>query len=808
MPTRAQPEISNERPGSASFPPGLANAFIFAVTASGIAVLAAQTHPALHWNGTQLLSAGALCLATLVTELFPLHLRHTTETATFSVTDVVWAAALVLAPSSVLLVGLAIGVLISQTARGMAVRKIAFNVGQFVAAMCVAESVFQLVPHSGPLDPVTWAAAGVAMALNFIVNEALVGLVISLMEHEPLGSVVWSSLGMDVLPAIGNMTIGIIAAVMWELTPVGVLVAAVPVLLSYLAYAGSLQNVRERDRMRDLYRAGQVLLERLETVGDFSSFLELVARMMDGDEAEIVLVRDGVVTVHGPSGLDAVIPSPAADSDPARAASCHRDRPGTICESAAIGAPGPEMGSLAVFRRTPLSATERSLLEALAAQVYVKLRHSEVFAWSVAKEQELARIISSTSDGIFVIGEDGRIRSWSPAMERITGVDADRTVGRALWSVLTVPAGEDEVWVRFGNPTYLATDGIETGAFARPDGSVGWVRFSRSVLRSPEGFPVGMVVVARDVSADIQAEQAKTNFIAAISHELRTPLTPLKGYLSLLASGEMAVEAKEARDSFEVMLRHAGRLERLINDLLDASQMEMGRPAIRSEKVDLVQLVPGPTRALGAPDRAAGQLALDRHHVERDLVARVLPQGVEDRDLRVRMQGTAAALHRVHDVHPVGAEAQGGKQARRCHLPEDLDAVVAVLDLDDFAAVQRAVELRGPAHRGMQPEGAGHVLVHAKGLRPLRVGAEVGGWNGARRLVPHAGGAQGAPPRRLAAGVAAARTRGAVPRAGLLGRDAGPEHGGGGQEAGGTGTHPSDCHSPNVKMRTSRTSVS
>src|SRR6266404_5847329 len=30
MPTRAQPEIWNERPGSASFPPGLANAFIFA----------------------------------------------------------------------------------------------------------------------------------------------------------------------------------------------------------------------------------------------------------------------------------------------------------------------------------------------------------------------------------------------------------------------------------------------------------------------------------------------------------------------------------------------------------------------------------------------------------------------------------------------------------------------------------------------------------------------------------------------------------------------------------------------------------
>jgi two-component system phosphate regulon sensor histidine kinase PhoR len=99
------------------------------------------------------------------------------------------------------------------------------------------------------------------------------------------------------------------------------------------------------------------------------------------------------------------------------------------------------------------------------------------------------------------------------------------------------------------------------------------------------------VVVARDVSLDIQAEQAKTNFIAAISHELRTPLTPLKGYLSLLSSGTIPLGGDEARESFDVMTRHAERLERLINDLLDASQMEMGRPTVRTERVDLVRLV-------------------------------------------------------------------------------------------------------------------------------------------------------------------------------------------------------------------------
>jgi two-component system phosphate regulon sensor histidine kinase PhoR len=214
-----------------------------------------------------------------------------------------------------------------------------------------------------------------------------------------------------------------------------------------------------------------------------------------------------------------------------------------------------------------------------------------VFARAIEREEELARIISSSSDGIFVVGEDGRITSWSPAMERITGVEAGVALGRPVWSVLSVPRGEEEVWTRFGNPRYVSADGMDTGAFSRPDGTMGWVRFSRSVLRSHEGQPVGVVVVARDVSSDIQAEQAKTNFIAAISHELRTPLTPLKGYLSLLASGQMSVGAAEAQESFGVMLRHATRLERLINDLLDASQIEMGEPVIRAEKIDLVQMV-------------------------------------------------------------------------------------------------------------------------------------------------------------------------------------------------------------------------
>jgi signal transduction histidine kinase len=114
------------------------------------------------------------------------------------------------------------------------------------------------------------------------------------------------------------------------------------------------------------------------------------------------------------------------------------------------------------------------------------------------------------------------------------------------------------------------------------------------------------VVVARDVSADIQAEQAKANFIAAISHELRTPLTPLKGYLSLFASGQMAA-GPEAGESFQTMLRQADRLEHLINDLIDASQMDGGQSMIRREEADVIELV---AQVVGETERELGARAV------------------------------------------------------------------------------------------------------------------------------------------------------------------------------------------------------
>ena len=53
-------------------------------------------------------------------------------------------------------------------------------------------------------------------------------------------------------------------------------------------------------------------------------------------------------------------------------------------------------------------------------------------------------------------------------------------------------------------------------------------------VTTDSGDNLGTVVVVRDVTAEVEAEQLKDAFVAHVSHELRTPLTAIKGYTGLL----------------------------------------------------------------------------------------------------------------------------------------------------------------------------------------------------------------------------------------------------------------------------------
>src|SRR3546814_13507440 len=97
---------------------------------------------------------------------------------------------------------------------------------------------------------------------------------------------------------------------------------------------------------------------------------------------------------------------------------------------------GLPCGSIAVSARAdgrPYVARDERILDALAERVSTTLHQLSLLTDVSTERRTLADLVGSSSDGIFSVGSDLRIRAWNPAMESITGVSADDAVeiGRA-----------------------------------------------------------------------------------------------------------------------------------------------------------------------------------------------------------------------------------------------------------------------------------------------------------------------------------------------------------------------------------------
>jgi two-component system phosphate regulon sensor histidine kinase PhoR len=96
--------------------------------------------------------------------------------------------------------------------------------------------------------------------------------------------------------------------------------------------------------------------------------------------------------------------------------------------------------------------------------------------------------------------------------------------------------------------------------------------------------------VLRDETDARRTERMRADFLANASHELRTPLASLAGFVETLRTH--AKDDAEARGRFlGIMAEQAGRMARLIDDLLSLSRIELNEHIPPTGAVDLAQTV-------------------------------------------------------------------------------------------------------------------------------------------------------------------------------------------------------------------------
>jgi PAS domain S-box-containing protein len=158
----------------------------------------------------------------------------------------------------------------------------------------------------------------------------------------------------------------------------------------------------------------------------------------------------------------------------------------------------------------------------------------------------------------------------------------------------------------------------------RPDGRQIPSIVNAAALVDTEGEVQGAVVVFEDITPQKELERLRTEWSSIVAHDLRQPLNAIAIHAQLIAMGAPALEAPLRRISQAVI-----RLNRMVQDLLDLSQLEARRMVLTQQNVDLRSIVNRSVELVGpeAPDRRVEVRTrgdAPRANVDPDRIAQVL----------------------------------------------------------------------------------------------------------------------------------------------------------------------------------------
>jgi signal transduction histidine kinase len=115
---------------------------------------------------------------------------------------------------------------------------------------------------------------------------------------------------------------------------------------------------------------------------------------------------------------------------------------------------------------------------------------------------------------------------------------------------------------------------------------------------------------AREVETVRRVNRIKTEFINMAAHELATPMTPILLQLKVLRMADRSNLTEQQARSLDVLDRSLGRLNGLLEDILDSSRLQADRLPMMDVPVDVVRVVREAVEGYREP-AAAAHVALD-----------------------------------------------------------------------------------------------------------------------------------------------------------------------------------------------------
>jgi len=171
--------------------------------------------------------------------------------------------------------------------------------------------------------------------------------------------------------------------------------------------------------------------------------------------------------------------------------------------------------------------------------------------------REVRESTGAISDAGVILNSAYEITWFNRAATRLLGLSNETDIGHRIDNLIRYPEFIE----------YLRGDHTEPLVVPSPVVDAGTVEIQL--------IPYGqeqLILIARDVTQEVQLARTRRDFVANASHELRSPLTVIGGYLDALAYDEEVPPAWRA--PIDEMLRQVQRMTQILRDLIELTRLE------------------------------------------------------------------------------------------------------------------------------------------------------------------------------------------------------------------------------------------
>jgi two-component system phosphate regulon sensor histidine kinase PhoR len=234
---------------------------------------------------------------------------------------------------------------------------------------------------------------------------------------------------------------------------------------------------------------------------------------------------------------------------------------------------GDVSGMLMIDSRDEIGQLSKNIND-MVAELQEKIRVANEEKW------KLRAAFASMAEGVMVLDSQNRIEGLNKGMAEMIGREYADIVGKTPIEAFRNIALQDAL-NRFRQAGEIVLEEITLG-----DENPMILDVNISAVKSLPGQDPKTMIVFHNVTRLKKLEQVRADFVANVTHEIKTPLTAIIGFVETLQQGAIDDRAK-AQKFLLTIHENAQRLNRLVDDLLTLSSIELGETKLHLEGLAL-----------------------------------------------------------------------------------------------------------------------------------------------------------------------------------------------------------------------------